>query len=84
VSKKSYQVRYWFRNRTRQLAAVYLDSRKNSAIPIVDTYLQLGQHYRITDPAVNAIALVGQDPDFYAFKLEQNYTIEKVSQTECD
>lgn len=71
------QQRHWFRNTKNQLACFYIEARTNSAIPILDQYLQTGKRYRIADPWAQAMCLVGQDPNFYAYYLGKNYTIKE-------
>lgn len=71
------QQRYWFRNTKNQLACFYVGSRANPAIPILDQYLQTGRRYCIADQNAQAMCLVGQDPNFYAYYLGQNYTIQE-------
>lgn len=77
TTKNVKQKRYWFRNDSRQLACFYVESKSNSALPVLDQYLKQGRRYRIQDPHANAVCLVGQDIDFYAYYLGQNYTIEE-------
>jgi hypothetical protein len=79
TTRHTKQLRFWFRNSRNQLAAFYVDSKSNSALPVLSDYFTLGKHYRIQDPWTNAVCLVGQDTDFLAYYLGQNYTIK-----ECD
>ena len=71
------QLRFWFRNSQNQLAAFYVDSNRNSALPVLSEYFTPGKHYHIQDPWTNAVCLVGQDADFLAYYLGQNYTIKE-------
>jgi hypothetical protein len=79
TTRHTKQLRFWFRNSRNQLAAFYVDSKRNSALPVLSDYFTPGKHYRIQDPRTNAVCLAGQDTDFLAYYLGQNYTIK-----ECD
>lgn len=77
ITRHVKQQRYWFRNASNQLACFHVESQSNSAIPILDQYLQTGKRYSIEDLKAQTMCLVGQDPNFCAYYLGKNYTIKE-------
>jgi hypothetical protein len=77
ITKSVKQKRFWFCNNRGQLATFYVDSVAASAVPVLEQYLIPKKRYRIQDPVANLICLVGQDPNFFAYYLGKNYTIEE-------
>ena len=76
VTQRIRQRRHWFRSQRQELACFFM-GLTDSAIPIVDQYLQVGKLYDIQAPVTGAVRLYTQQPNFLAHYLSNKYTIKE-------